>query len=298
MKQKELLNFALNKQRKPAKSEVAQIIRQFKRHHLAIVGLFIIVFVISAALITPLLPLMNPNQVDAPNRLKPIYTSGHLLGTDQFGRDMLSRLMWGARISLMAGLTSTGIALVIGTTIGLISGYFGRWIDHVLMRMMDVLMAFPYILLAMAIVAGLGPGLFNAMLAIGIVGIPLYARITRASTLSVKEKEYVDAAKSIGANPLRVMLFHVFPNIWTPILVTTTLDFGNKIISTASLSFLGMGTQPPTADWGNMLATGRDYIVAAPHAAFLPGLAIFIVVLAFNFLGDGLRDTFDPRLKE
>jgi len=292
------MNQPSEKQNRPARGETAQIVRRFRRNQLAVFGLVIIVFFLVAAICAPLFPLIDPDRVDAPNRLKPIFTPGHLLGTDQFGRDMLSRMVWGSRISLLAGLISTCIALVIGTFIGLVSGYFGRWLDHLLMRIMDIFMAFPYILLAMAIVAGIGPGLFNAMLAVGIVGIPLYARIARASTLSIKEKEYVDAARSLGSSSSRVILSHVFPNTWTPTLVTATLDLGNKIISTASLSFLGLGTQPPTADWGNMLASGRDFIVTAPNVAFLPGLAIFLVVLGFNLLGDGLRDTFDPRLKE
>ncbi len=292
------MDYSSGNKGRPERGEIAQIILRFKHNQLAIFGLAIILFFIIIAICVPLLPVVNPNHVDAPKRLKQILTPGHLLGTDQFGRDMLSRMVWGSRISLLAGLISTFIALMIGTTIGLISGFFGRWLDEVLMRIMDILMAFPYILLAMAMIAGIGPGLFNAMLAVGIVGIPLYARIARASTLSVKEKEYVDAARSLGGSSLRMILCHVFPNIWTPILITGTLDLGNKIIATASLSFLGLGTQPPIADWGNMLASGRDFIVTAPHVAFLPGLAIFIVVLGFNLLGDGLRDTFDPRLKE
>jgi len=248
------------------------------------------------AISAPVLPLRNPNTIDTAHRLTgPFTLSTAILGTDEIGRDMLSRLIWGARISLLMGFTSAIAALVVGASLGIVAGYWGRGADQVIMRSMDIIMAFPFILLAIALVAALGPGLFNAMVAIAVVGVPQYARIVRASTLVVREHEYVLGARAIGANSGRLLFRHIAPNIVGPILVLLTLDIGTKIIATASLSFLGLGAQPPTADWGYMLATGRQYIAAAWWVATLPGLAIFIVVLAFNLVGDGLRDALDPR---
>ncbi len=222
---------------------------------------------------------------------------GHLMGTDEFGRDVLSRVIWGARVSLQAGAVAASIALVAGSVLGMLAAYYGGRADALIMRSMDVVLAFPYILLAIAVVAILGPGLLTAMIAIGIVYIPNYARVVRGAVLSVKVREYVEAARALGSNDRQVMWQHVLPNVLAPVIVQATLNVGIAIIDTAGLSFLGLGTQPPTPDWGNMLAAGRSYLIDAPWIVTFPGLAILVTVLAFNMMGDALRDALDPRLR-
>jgi peptide/nickel transport system permease protein len=263
----------------------------------AFAGAIILAIIILLAIAAPVLPISNPNQIDTINRLQGPGSPGHILGTDEFGRDMLSRLIWGARISLMMGFFSAFLAMIIGVVLGLLSGYYGGVVDTIIMRILDIMMAFPYILLAIAIVAALGPGLFNAMLAIAIVGIPIYARIIRGSVLSVREKEFVEASRALGSTGPAILRRHILPNVIAPIIVAGSLDVGTKIIATAGLSFLGLGTQPPTADWGNMLASGRQFVTVAAHVATIPGLAIAVVVLGLNLIGDWLRDTLDPRLR-
>jgi peptide/nickel transport system permease protein len=281
---------------RPARATGSRRWLAFRRNRLAVLGGLIVLLFAVAALAAPVLPLPNPDLINTRQRLSPPLTlAEYALGTDELGRDMLSRLVWGARISLLMGVASAIGALIVGGTLGLVSGYRGGLVDQTIMRLMDVLMAFPFILLAIALVAALGPGLFNAMLAIAIVGVPYYARTVRASSLVVREQEYVLAARTVGATDPRILRRYLAPNIVGPVLVLFTLDVGAKIIATASLSFLGLGAQPPTADWGNMLANGRQYLAAAWWVATLPGLAIFAVVLAFNLLGDGLRDVLDPR---
>jgi peptide/nickel transport system permease protein len=221
----------------------------------------------------------------------------HLMGTDEFGRDVLSRVIFGARASLAAGAVAASIALGLGLVLGMSAAYYGGRLDNLIMRLMDVILAFPYILLAIAVVAILGPGLQNAMIAIGIVYVPHYARVIRGSVLSIRARDYVDAARALGASDNRVMWQHVLPNALAPVIVQTTLNVGTAIIDTAGLSFLGLGTQPPTPDWGNMLSAGRSYVIDSPWIATFPGLAILVTVLAFNLMGDALRDAFDPRLR-
>jgi len=271
--------------------------RTLRRNILASSALLVLLAVVLAAILAPSLPLTDPDTVDTANRLRPPVTPGHALGTDEFGRDMLSRLLWGARISLLAGVATAALSLVLGLLVGVLGGYFGGWIENVLGRLTDIMMAFPYVLLAIAIVAGLGPGLRNAMLAIGIVGYPLYARLARGVVLSVREREFVEAARALGAGDGVVLVRHVLPHLVSPVIVTFSLDVGAKILATAGLSFLGLGTQPPTADWGSMLATGRQFVILSPHVVLLPGLAIFVVVLALNLVGDALRDWLDPRTR-
>jgi len=225
-------------------------------------------------------------------------TPGYPLGADQLGRDMLSRLIWGGRISLLIGFSAVMMAMGLGVGIGLLAGFFGGKMDTVVMRLIDILMAFPAILLAITIVASLGPGLRNSMIAVSIVGIPYYARIVRGNALSLRELEFIQAARVIGASNGRIVTRHVFPNILAPLIVAATLDVGWFIMAAAGLSFLGLGAQPPTPEWGVMLSEGRQFIRNAPHLSILPGTAIFLVVLALNFLGDGLRDALDPRLSE
>jgi peptide/nickel transport system permease protein len=260
-------------------------------------GAGILLLAITLGLAAPLLSLPNPELPNTPRRLLPPFTAGeHPLGTDDLGRDLLSRLVWGARISISAGLVSALGSLLVGVTLGLIAGYYGGARDRWIMRVTDVLMAFPTLLLALAIAAGLGAGLQNAMLAIVIAGTPAYVRLIKSIVLSLREQEFIAAARAAGASNLRIVTQHILPNCLAPIIVVATLDVGVKINATAALSFLGLGTQPPTPDWGSMLASGRNFVSLAPHVATLPGLAIFLVVLGTNLLGDGLRDALDPRL--
>jgi peptide/nickel transport system permease protein len=265
------------------------------RNRLAVFAFLVILAAVAAALFAPYLPLADPDAVDTPNRLRGPLTPGHWLGTDEFGRDLLARLVWGARISLLAGAATAAGAMLIGVVLGILGGYYTGWSETVIMRLTDILMAFPYILLAIAIVAGLGPGLRNAMIAITIVGFPIYTRLVRSIVLSVREREFVEAARALGSSDRLILVRHVVPQLLSPVIVAFSLDVGAKILATAGLSFLGLGTQPPTADWGSMLATGRQFVILSPHVVLLPGLAIFVIVLALNLVGDALRDLLDPR---
>ena len=271
--------------------------KRLVRRKSAVLGLGLVAAFGLVALLVPFLPLQEPNEIDTGNRLKPPLTSGHTLGTDEFGRDILSRLAWGSRPSLVAGVVSALLSMGVGVPLGLMAGYLRGPTDHLLMRAIDIVMAFPYILLAIALVAAFGPGIRNATLALSIVGVPLYARLTRGTVLSIREREYVDAARALGLWEVRIMWRHVLPNAFPPVIVATTLDIGFKIVATAGLSFLGLGVQPPTADWGSMLASGRNFVGLASHVATFPGLAILLVTLGFNLFGDGLRDTLDPTMR-
>jgi len=267
------------------------------RYRLAAVALLVVALAVLAAIMAPGLPLPDPDAVNTANRLKPPGTPGHPLGTDEFGRDLLSRLLWGARVSLLAGVGTAAAAMLLGVSLGLLAGFYGGWAEVLIMRFTDILMAFPFILLAIAIVAGLGPGLRNAMIAIAIVGFPIYARLVRGVVLSVREREFVEAARALGSPDRRILGRHVLPHLLSPVVVAFSLDVGAKILTTAGLSFLGLGTQPPTADWGSMLATGRQFVILSPHVVLLPGLAIFVTVLALNLVGDAVRDLLDPRMR-
>ena len=279
------------------RSGVAEVARLFRKSGSAVFGLVLVVVLGAAAVLAPLLAPHNPDTIDTARRLARPFTVGHPLGTDEFGRDLLSRLLYGARTSLVVGLAATGLAAVAGSGLGLLAGFVGRWVDQVVMRSIDTLMAFPYFLLAIAIIATLGPGLVNGMVAVAIVNIPFYGRIVRATVLAVKQTEYVEAARALGLSELRLSLSHVLRNCLAPIVVAVTLNVGGMITALAGLSFLGLGVQPPTSDWGSMLSSSRQYMNVAPHVAALPGLAIFLAVLGFNLLGDGLRDALDPRLR-
>jgi peptide/nickel transport system permease protein len=270
--------------------------RRFLRSRTGLAGAIVLILVTSAAIFAGQVSPYNPIKQDFRVERQPPGLD-HLLGTDEFGRDVLSRIIWGAQSSLQAGATAATIALALGLVLGMLAAYYGGRADSLIMRGMDVVLAFPYILLAIAIVAILGPGLRNAMIAIGIVYVPHYARVVRGSVLSVRARDYVEAARALGAPDGRVMWQHVLPNTLAPIIVQTTLNVGSAIIDTAGLSFLGLGTQPPTPDWGNMLSAGRSYVIDSPWIATFPGLAILITVLAFNLMGDALRDAFDPRLR-
>jgi ABC-type dipeptide/oligopeptide/nickel transport system permease subunit len=220
----------------------------------------------------------------------------HLLGLDSNVRDLFSRVVYGSRYSLYIGFASVGFAIVIGSLLGATSGYAGGWLDNVVMRVMDVLLAFPALLLAIAIVTVLGPGLVNALLAIGIVSIPSYARVMRASVISIKERDFVTADRALGVSPARILVRRILPNAITPMIVQGTLGIATAILDAAALSFLGLGAQPPTPEWGTMLGAERNQVFTSPHLVFFPGFAIMLIVLAFNLLGDGLRDALDPRL--
>ncbi|MGO2303755.1 MAG: ABC transporter permease subunit [Providencia sp.] len=266
-------------------------------NRLASIGLAILLVIMFCALLAPWLPLANPDQTDLVNRLLPVFSSGHVLGTDHLGRDILSRLLWGTRVSLMVGISATLIAAVFGTLIGLIAGYVGNRTDTLLMRCIDMLMAFPYILLALAIVAVLGPGLLNALYAIALVNIPFFARNIRGLTVGLRDRDFIQAARLSGKNHFQVLLTEVLPNVLPIIVVTMSTTIGWMILETAGLSFLGLGTQPPNADLGSMLGQGRAQMFVAPHVALVPGVMIFLIVISFNLLGDGIRDILDPRLK-
>jgi peptide/nickel transport system permease protein len=270
--------------------------RRFLRSRTGVAGAIVLLIVVLAALFASKIAPYSPTRQDFRVEHQPP-SAQHLMGTDEFGRDVFSRVIWGAQTSLEAGAVAASIALVIGLALGMLAAFYGGGADNVIMRCMDVILAFPYILLAIAVVAILGPGLINAMIAIAIVYIPHYARVVRGSVLSVRARDYVEAARALGASDRRVMLQHVLPNTMAPVIVTMTLIIGSAIIDTAGLSFLGLGTQPPTPDWGNMLSAGRSYVIDSPWIATFPGLAILVTVLAFNLMGDALRDAFDPRLR-
>ena len=270
---------------------------QLKKNKSAMIGLGIIVFFIIVAFSAPLFAPSDPLAQDIDRRLSPPGTNGFLFGSDDFGRDILSRIMYGARISLLIGTISVSISLFFGLIFGLFSGYYGGWLDHIVMRSMDLLLAFPYILLAIVIVAALGPSLPNAMIAIGIIGIPQYARIIRSSVLAEKEADYVTAERALGASDMELIFKSILPNCLGPLIVQTTLGYANAIIFSAALSFLGLGALPPTPEWGLMVSSAREYVATAWWVVTFPGLAILFSVLGFNLLGDGLRDALDPRLK-
>jgi ABC-type dipeptide/oligopeptide/nickel transport system permease subunit len=258
------------------------------------IGAVIIACFLALTVLAPVLAPYDPADQDLSSALSPP-TLEHPFGADQYGRDMLSRVMYGTRDAVLAIIVADGIALVAGCTLGLVAGFVGGRVDAAIMRFVDVLLAFPYLLLALIIVAALGPSLTNALIAIGIVYTPQYARLIRGQVLAVRSADYVRAARALGSGRIRLMLRHVLPNCFTPILVMATLQAGSVIVETAGLAFLGLGAQPPSPDWGALLADGHDYFLSAWWIATFPGLAIFVVVLGFNLIGDALRDYADPR---
>lgn len=267
------------------------------RNRLAAAGAVVMAIVVILALITPVLPLADPDVTNTGDRFIRPFSEGHLLGTDHLGRDLLSRLMWGTRLSLAVGFAAALIAAAIGSAIGIIAGYFGGRTDNVIMRGVDMLMAFPYILLALAIVAALGPGLFNALIAVAAVNIPFFARNIRGITVGIAHKEFVDAARLSGMGHTRIILSEVLPNVVPVIVVAMSTTIGWMILETAGLSFLGLGSQPPQADLGSMLGEARSALITNPHTSIVPGAMILVIVMAINLLGDGVRDALDPRLK-
>ncbi len=264
----------------------------------AVAGLGIILLFVVLAVFAPLIAPHSPIEQNISIRKSPPFTEGHVLGTDELGRDMLSRLIYGARLSMTIGILSVGISMIGGVAIGVVSGYFGGWFDRIVMRLIDIMLAFPYVLLTIVIVAVLGPSLANAMIAIGISQLPRYVRLVRASVLAEKESDYVLAERSIGTSDLELMFGSILPNSLAPVIVQATLGVGEAILSSAALSFLGLGAQPPTPEWGLMIASSREFVTSAWWIVTLPGIATLLSVLGFNLFGDGLRDVLDPRLKE
>jgi peptide/nickel transport system permease protein len=295
---------------RPPEALWRKTLRTFFRQRSAVIGLSIVLFLAFVAIFAPLIAPYDPTKVligveDVKRRDPPcIHLFGcdpekpqHILGIDGNVRDVFSRLIYGTRISFSIGFFTVAIALIIGSTLGSIAGYLGGWTDNIIMRLLDVLLAFPSLILSIAIVSVLGPSLVNAMLAIAIVSIPAYARVIRASVLAAKQEEYVHAARTLGISSGRILFRHILPNAITPLIVQSTLGIGAAILETAALSFLGLGAQPPMAEWGSMLSAERNQLFTAPHLVFFPGLAIMLNVLGFNLLGDGLRDALDPRLR-
>jgi peptide/nickel transport system permease protein len=284
--------------RRPVRKEgVGDFLFQLARARLAGIGLIITVGFVLSALLAPAISPYSPTKQQMTNALQPP-SREHLLGTDELGRDMFSRILYGGQASLEVGFLSVGMALFVGVTFGLIAGYWSNsWIERLIMRVMDALLAFPALVLALAFVAALGPGLNNAILAIGIVNIPTYARLTRGQVLSAKEREYIEAARTVGASDVRIIVRHLLPNVSSPLIVQTSLGFATAILAEAALSFLGLGVQPPTPSWGEMLNGARGYLEIDPWLIIGPGAAIFLAVLGFNFIGDGIRDVLDPRFR-
>lgn len=271
-------------------------LRRLLRHRLALIGLALILVFVVTALSAPWIASHDPTRSNFRNQLQPP-SSQHWLGTDELGRDMFSRIVWGARISLTVGFISVAIGALVGVPVGAVSGFYGGRVDLAIQRFIDVMLAFPGILLAIILISVLGVGLENVMIAVGVVSIPVYARLTRGSVMALKGREFVEAARAAGCRDVSVIFRHILPNCLAPVIVQSTLQFGSSILAAAGLGFLGLGAQPPTPEWGTMLSRGRQYLLAAPHLTAYPGLAIMLVVLGFNLLGDGLRDALDPRLK-
>jgi peptide/nickel transport system permease protein len=285
-------------------------LRRILKQRSAVIGLCILGFIILLAILADFLAPYDPNEIIRDPTVKrrdppcihllgcPAENQPHLMGVDGNSRDMFSRILFGSRLSLYVGFASVGFAIIVGTILGSVAGYVGGWTDNIIMRLMDVLLAFPSLLLAIAIIMVLGRGLQNALLAIAIVSIPVYARVVRAGVLSVRSKEYVEASHALGASHFSILFQRILPNTLAPLIVTGTLGIASAILEAAALSFIGLGAQPPTPEWGTMLGTERNQVFSAPHLVFLPGIAIMITVLGFNLLGDGLRDALDPRLSQ
>lgn len=267
------------------------------RNKLATLGLVLVCVMVLLAIFAPILAQHNPNEMEMNATLLKPGEAGHLLGTDNYGRDLFSRIVYGARISLIVGMGAVAVGAVVGILLGLIAGYFGGILDSVIMRLMDALAAFPFILLAITLMTVLGTGLTNVIIAVGIGNIPGFARMIRGQVLGVKEELFIEVTESLGASKWRILFRHVLPNCLTPIIVYATMSVAGAIISEAALSFLGLGIQPPTASWGNILKEGKDFLVIAPHIAVFSGLAILLSVLGLNLFGDGLRDALDPKTK-
>lgn len=278
-------------------SYLRMVWRRFKRHKLAIAGLYFLIAMYLVAVFAPFIATQSYRHVDPPNRLKPP-SREHLMGTDNIGRDVFSRIVWGSRISLSVGFVAAGVAVTVGTIIGATAGYFGGWVDDILMRFTEIVMSFPTFFLLLTIIAIVERSIFNIMLVIGFTSWPGLARLVRGQVLSLREQEFVMAARALGASDARIIFRHILPNAMAPIIVSATLRIGGAILSESGLSFLGLGVPEPFPSWGSILNAGRTYLLQAPWIATFPGIFIFLTVLAFNYVGDGLRDALDPRLKD
>ena len=270
-------------------------LKRLLKNKLAVVGIIIILLQIGMAIFAPIITTQDPIKQNLISGELPMFSEGHWLGTDNYGRDVWTRIVYGARISLLVGITAVSLGLIGGVTLGLLGGYYKK-LDGIIMRIVDLLFSFPGILLAMLIIAVLGTSLVNVAIAISIWSIPTCARIVRGSVLAIKQKEYIMAMKSLGASDFRIMIRHILPNAFAPIIVFATMRMATAILSTASLSYLGLGAQPPTPEWGAMIAQGQDYMWTSPHLTIVPGIAIMLTVFAFNVVGDGLRDALDPNM--
>lgn len=268
--------------------------RKLARNRIAMLGLAAVVFFVLLAVFAPWIAPNDPLATSW-SAIRKAPSASHWFGTDELGRDVLSRVVWGTRASLMAGVVSVTISLVLGVVIGMVAGFFGGLVDNIISRITDAFLACPFLILAIALAAFLGPSLTNAMIAIGVSAAPIFVRLTRAQVINVKVEDYIEAARAVGCSPLRIAVSHILPNITAPVIVQSTLAIAAAVIAEASLSFLGLGQQPPSPSWGSMLNTAKNFMDNAPWMAIWPGLAIFVLVLAFNLLGDGLRDALDPR---
>ncbi len=278
-------------------SQLSQVLGRMRKNKAAMAGLYIILAMVLLAVVSPLILPYDYAAMDMKN-MYAAPTLAHWFGCDDLGRDILSRLLYGSRASLSLGLLATLIATLIGLVLGSIVGYFGGWVDNIIMRLLDILQAIPGMLLAIAISAALGTGFFNTILALSIGGIPMTVRLLRGSILTVRKQEYIEAAEKINCSKFRIITSHILPNSIAPLIVSVTMGIGNTIMSAAALSYIGLGIQPPTPEWGAMLSAGKAVIAKYPHVCIFPGLCIMLVVLAFNMLGDGLRDAMDPKLKD
>jgi peptide/nickel transport system permease protein len=280
-----------------APKKEAGFMKKLLKNKLASIGLGVTLLMVIVAIFAPLIATHAPNTMDLGNALAVAGTDGHLLGTDNYGRDLFSRIVYGARISLIVGVSAVLLGAISGTLLGLLAGYFGGKLDSIIMRTMDGLFAFPFILLAITLMTVLGQGLVNVIIAIGVANIPGFARIVRGQVLSVKEEEFIEVTNSLGATHPRIIFYHILPNCLAPLIVYGTMSIAGAIISEAALSFLGLGVQPPTASWGSILKDGKDFLVLNPQMATFSGLAILVTVLGINLFGDGLRDALDPKMK-
>lgn len=271
--------------------------RSLRKSWSASFGFLIVSLMVIMALFAPLIAPHNPNQLNLPAQRLPPGSSSHLLGTDHLGRDLLSRIIWGARISLLVGIVAVGIGIILGTLLGLLAGYFRGRTETLIMRFIDVMICFPTLLLALAIIAILGPAMVNVMIAVGLTMMPRFARLVRSKVLSLRELEYVEAAQATGMSSARIIFRHILPNATSDMVVFATLNIGVAILVESSLSFLGLGVQPPTPTWGNIVAEGRRFLLPAPWISLFPGAVIMLTVLGLNFVGDGIRDALDPRLR-
>jgi len=279
----------------PGAARGSRPLRAFLRNPTGMLGLIVLLIFIGAAVFAPYVAPHDPYKMNLANTFLPPGSPDHPLGTDNFGRDILSRLIYGARISLLIGLVVVGIAAAVGTFLGLLAGYYGGWVDQLIMRMVEVFIAFPFLVLVIGVMAVLGPSIHNVMAVLGLVSWPLYARLVRAQVLSLKAEPFVESARAAGLGDWRIMWRHILPNSLTPVIVAATLGIPEAILASAALGFLGMGVQPPTPEWGAMVSEGKDFILFSSHLIAWPGLCIFLVVLSFNFVGDALRDALDPR---